>query len=63
MNPIYVFKSLPEGVRAVGLALLVYVAVVLTEFEIVTDWKAYAAAVGVGLAQALGAAILAQVKR
>lgn len=63
MNPIYVFKSLPESVRAVGLVLLVYGAVVLTEFEVVTDWKAYAAAVGVGFLHVLGAAILAQVKR
>ena len=63
MNPIYIWNTLPEGVRAVGAALLVYGAVVLVDFELVTDWRAFAASVGVGFLQALGAALLAQVKR
>ena len=65
MNPIYVFKSLPESVRAVGLALLVYVLYLGVSFDpmAVTDWKAYVLAGVAGLVQAGCGAGLAQVKR
>lgn len=62
---IYVWKSLPESVRAVGLAVLAYGLYVAVAFDAaaVTDWEAYAIGVGTGLIQALGTAGLAQMGR
>lgn len=65
MNPIYIWKTLPESVRAVGLALIAYGLTVLVEFEpsAVIDWKAFAVGVGVGFLHVLGTAGLAQMGR
>lgn len=54
----YDWKPLPEVVRAVALAAVVFVAVTLTQLGGVTDWSTFAASALTGLASAVGTALL-----
>lgn len=54
----YTFKGVPETVRAVALAVVVYIAIALTGAASVSDWHAYMVPFLTGLASAVGTAIL-----